>query len=378
MSWFFSGLYHGAAMLWETLWALVLGFGISACLQVFVSKEQMARAFGRAGLREVAIATGLGAASSSCSYAAVAAAKTAFKKGAALVPVLAFMFASTNLVVELGAVLWLLMGWHFVLAETIGALVLVAVMWLIVRLSLPKGLEEEARKHAEEAEEKSCHEHGTESVEREASSVQHSPSRLPMVADAFFMDWSMLWKELLAGFLIAGFAMALVPPNWWQGLFLTSGPAPLRLIENAIVGPIIAVGSFVCSVGNIPLASLLWANGISFGGVISFIYADLIVIPLLIIYRKYYGAKAAIYITVVLFASMVLAGIIVDLLFAALGLIPSGPRPQSPVAQASFAWNYTTWLDISTMIIGGWLVYVHFKRGGANKHHDSGAHSSCH
>src|SRR5438552_18607375 len=158
MNWFFSGLYQGAAMFWETLWALVLGFGLSAFLQVFVSKEQMAKIFGRTGLREVVLATGLGAASSSCSYAAAAAAKTAFKKGAALVPVLAFMFASTNLVFELGAVLWLLMGWLFVLAEVIGAFVLIAVMWLIVRLTLPKSLEEEARRHVESAEESaSCH-----------------------------------------------------------------------------------------------------------------------------------------------------------------------------------------------------------------------------
>src|SRR5205809_7406429 len=160
MLWLWISLYHAAAMLWETLWALVLGFSLSAVLQVFVSKEQMTRSFGRAGLREVALATGLGAASSSCSYAAVAAAKTAFKKGAALVPVLAFMFASTNLVFALGAVLWLLMGWLFVLAEAIGAIVLIGVMWLLVRFTLPKGLVEEARQHAEAAEEISCHEHG--------------------------------------------------------------------------------------------------------------------------------------------------------------------------------------------------------------------------
>jgi uncharacterized protein len=363
MNWFWMGLYHGAAMFWETLWALVLGFGISAALQVFVSKEQMTRVLGREGLREVALATGLGAASSSCSYAAVAAAKTAFKKGAALVPVLAFMFASTNLVFELGAVLWVLMGWTFVLAETVGAFVLIGVMWLLVRLTLPKGLVEEARKHAEVAEEMSCHEHGDEHGDAIHASATNRRGTWARVGDAFFMDWSMLWKELVAGFLISGFAMVLVPANWWQGLFLTAGPAPVRLIENAVVGPIIAVGSFVCSIGNIPLASLLWANGISFGGVISFIYADLIVIPLLIIYRKYYGGKAAAYIILVLFVSMVAAGIIVDLLFDALGLIPAGPRPVSPVAMSSFAWNYTAWLDIVAIIVGSSLFYLHFTKG---------------
>jgi uncharacterized membrane protein YraQ (UPF0718 family) len=365
MNWFWMGLYHGAAMFWETLWALVLGFGISAALQVFVSKERMTRAFGREGLREVALATGLGAASSSCSYAAVAAAKTAFKKGAALVPVLAFMFASTNLVFELGAVIWVLMGWTFVLAETAGAFVLIGVMWLLVRLTLPKGLVEDARKHAEAAEEMTCHEHG-EAMHPSSTESARQRGTWSRVGDAFFMDWSMLWRELIAGFLISGFAMALVPANWWQGLFLTSGPTPLRLIENAIVGPIIAVGSFVCSIGNIPLASLLWANGISFGGVISFIYADLIVIPLLIIYRKYYGGKAAAYIIFVLFVSMVAAGIIVDLLFDALGLIPTGPRPVSPIAMSSFAWNYTAWLDLIAIIVGGSLFYLHFTNARAS------------
>jgi uncharacterized membrane protein YraQ (UPF0718 family) len=362
------GFYHAAAMFWETLWALVLGFSISAILQVFVSKEQMTRTFGQTNLRTVLLATGLGAASSSCSYAAVAAAKTAFKKGAALVPMLAFMFASTNLVFELGAVLWLLMGWTFVLAETVGAFVLIGVMWLLVQLTLPKGLEEEARKHAEAAEEMSCHAHGESAEHCGATAVSVEPrGTWSRIADSFFMDLSMLWKELIAGFLISGFAMVLVPANWWQSLFLASGPAPLRLIENAIVGPIIAVGSFVCSIGNIPLASLLWANGISFGGVISFIYGDLIVIPLLIIYRKYYGGRAATYITFVLFVSMVVAGIIVDLLFAAFGLIPTGPRPVSPVAMASFAWNYTTWLDLFAIILGGSLFYLHFAKTSTSK-----------
>ena len=362
-------LYHAAAMLWETFWALVLGFSLSAVMQVFISKEQMSRAFGQAGLREVALATALGAASSSCSYAAVAAAKTAFKKGAALVPVLAFMFASTNLVFELGAVLWLLMGWLFVLAEAIGALVLILVMWLIVKLTLPNGLVDEARAHLEAAEEESCHEHPP-SVAAASSGMagerEYAESKWRHVADAFFMDVSMLWKELLAGFLIAGFAMVLIPSNWWQSLFITQGPAPLRLVENAIVGPLIAVGSFVCSIGNIPLASLLWSSGISFGGVISFIYADLIVIPLLIIYRKYYGTKAAIYITLVLFTSMVIAGIIVDLGFDALGLIPHGPRPPSPVAMASFSLNYTTWLDFMAIAISGWFFWRHLTGASSN------------
>ncbi len=362
-------------MFWETLWALVLGFGISALVQVFVSKEQMANALGRSGLREVAFATIFGAASSSCSYAATSAARAAFSKGAALVPVLAFMFASTNLVFELGAVLWVFLGWTFVLAEVIGAFALIAIMWLIVRLTLPKGLADEARAHAQSIEEQSCHgshERSCCGSNDDNHAMQPSQSRWASVASAFFMEWSMLWKELITGFLIAGFAMVLVPAEWWRGLFLTGGPAGLRLIENAIVGPIIAVGSFVCSVGNIPLASLLWSHGISFGGVISFIYADLIIVPLLLIYRKYYGLRAAAYISIVLFVSMVLSGIAVDLLFAGLGLIPDRAIAMGPMQHASFAWNYTTWLNIAAMVLVVALVYLR----KTSKHNHS-SHSGC-
>jgi uncharacterized membrane protein YraQ (UPF0718 family) len=358
---------HAFTMLWETFWALVLGFAFSAALQVFVSKEQMTRAFGRTGLREVALATGLGAASSSCSYAAAAAGRSAFQKGAALVPMLAFMFASTNLVVELGAVLWLLMGWRFVLAEVVGSFVLIAVMWLLVKFIFPRDVEEEARAHAGKVggESDCCHGGGQEhdhEHDQDHAQEREGKGRMTQLAGAFIMDWQMLWKEILGGFLIAGFLMAVVPTNWWQALFLRDVAAPLRIVENAMVGPLIAVASFVCSVGNIPLASLLWSNGISFGGVISFIYADLIVVPLILIYAKYYGARAAVYITLVLYLSMVIAGIVVDLLFAGAGLIPTGPRPENMMAHAVIRLNYTTWLDAIALGIFGWLFYLHAKK----------------
>jgi uncharacterized membrane protein YraQ (UPF0718 family) len=342
------GFYHGAAMFWETLWALVLGFGVSAALQVFVSKEQMTRALGRAGLREILLATGLGAASSSCSYAAASIGRSAFQKGAALIPALAFMFASTNLVVELGAVLWLLMGWRFVLAEVLGAFFLIGAMWLLMWTFFPKKLEAEARNHANidiDRDDHCHHEHEHGRKDR----------RWAQLANAFWADWIMLWKELVAGFLIAGFLAALVPSDWWKALFIETGSPFLRLIENAAVGPIIAVLSFVCSVGNIPLASLLWSNGISFGGVISFIYADLLVIPLILIYRKYFGGRATLFIVLIFYVSMVAAGVIVDLVFAGLNLIPQGARPVSPIEHATFSWNYTTWLDLVAISAAIWL-----------------------
>ncbi len=357
--WLGRSLYEAAAMFWEVLWALVLGFCISAVLQVYVSKERMSREFGTTSWRSVGLATLLGGASSSCSYASAAAARSAFKKGAALVPTLAFMFASTNLVFELGIVLWLLMGWRFVLAEFVGAFVLVGVMWLLVRLTLPKGLEQEARAHEEADEHAGCgHEHG--------ANEEHDCApggRLRAVADAFAMDWGMMGKEMAVGFVIAGLLAVLVPDGAWRALFLThTGSPALRLVENAVVGPLIAVASFVCSIGNVPLASILWSGGISFGGVISFIYADLIIVPLILIYGKYYGRRASIYITLVLFTSMVVAGLVVDGLFSVLHLIPTGPRPPSAIAHAHFAWNYTTWLDLAALAVAGGLAFVHLRR----------------
>jgi len=365
MDWLWLSLYHALAMLWATFWALVMGFTVSGVLQVFVSKEQMSRAFGQTNLKTVSLATGLGAASSSCSYAAVAAARSAIQQGAALIPALAFMFASTNLVIELGVVLWVLMGWQFVLAEVLGAFLLIIMMWLLIRLFLPKNLETEMRTRAQEKVHGSMYCNHEDSILYRSGGVgeqEHEHERRwTGVARAFVMDWSMLWKEILGGFLIAGFLATLMPHGWWEALFLQSGPPVVRLIENALVGPIIAMISFVCSVGNIPLASLLWSHGISFGGVISFIYADLIVIPIIIIYAKYYGTRAAAWITGIFYASMVLAGIIVDLVFSALGLIPQGLRPPSAVEHAHIIWNYTSWLDLVALVFATWLLLLHLR-----------------
>jgi uncharacterized protein len=367
MDWLWLSLYHALVMLWATFWALVFGFTISGALQVFVSKEQMTRAFGRTNFKSVGIATGLGAASSSCSYAAVAAGRSALQQGAALVPALAFMFASTNLVIELGAVLWVLMGWRFVVAEFAGALILIALMWAIIRLFLPENVESEIRAHVLHHEAEShCH------SPQSAGDIERETRTWTSVAHAFVADWAMLWKEILGGFVIAGFLATLVPHTWWEGLFLQTGPSVVRLIENALVGPIIALLSFVCSVGNIPLASLLWSHGISFGGVISFIYADLIVIPIIIIYGKYYGMRAAAWITAVLYISMVLAGIIVDLVFSGLGLIPKGERPSSAIEHAHIVWNYTSWLDAIALIFAVWLLILHFR--SRNSRHGRACH----
>ena len=380
-------LYGALLMLWETFWALAFGFGMSAFLQVFVRHESITQQFGKTNLRSVGLATFLGAVSSSCSYAAAAATRTAFKKGANLVPSLAFMFASTNLVLELGCVLWIFLGWRFVLAEGVGSLVLIGLMWALVSLTLPRGLVQQARTHGEKDKEEGgcCHGHDHSAhahhTPKTLSSKLRDPQTWTAVADAFVMDVSMMWKEILIGFLIAGFLMAVVPHHWWQVLFLSNNaPFFLRVVENCVVGVLIAVASFICSVGNIPLASLLWSGGIGFGGVISFIYADLVILPLIVLYRKYYGAKMAAYITAILFVSMVGAGIIVDLLFTALGLVPTGPRPPSVMQESTFQWNYTTWLDLVVFIALTALFLTTFfnKRAAHAHHHHEPATSDAH
>lgn len=357
MHWLWLGLYQAFVMFWETFWALVLGFTISAALQVFVSKERMTRAFGTTNFRSMALATLFGAASSSCSYAAVAAGRSAFQKGAALVPALAFMFASTNLVAELGALIWVLLGWQFVLAEIIGALVLIGLMWLFAARFLSPKLERQAREHAIA----SVEHHGGCCAHDEENAAE-SAGRWQRLADAFVTDWRMLWKELVIGFVIAGFLAALVPSEWWKALFVEQGNSAFRLIENAAVGPLIAAASFICSCANIPLASVLWTNGISFGGVISFIYADLLAVPLIIIYVKYYGARAAAFIVAIFYCSIVCAGVIVDLAFNALKIAPIERHPAGAMAHHTVCWNYTTWLDLAAVAVVAAFSYLHFRK----------------
>jgi uncharacterized protein len=331
-------------MAWQVGWSLVLGFALSGAVQALVSKERMQRLLGRDGIREIALATGFGAASSSCSYAAAAMSKTLFKKGAAVVPSLAFLFASTNLVLELGILLWLLMGWQFTAAEWLGGLLLIAIMTVLVKLTYPRQLVEAARRHVDAA---TGHDHG--SMEGEGRGVLErlrSPATRVAIAQNFAMDVSMLWKDLLAGFLVAGALAAFVPDHAWKTLFLHGAAPGVQLAANAVAGPVIAIVSFVCSIGNVPLAAVLWASGISFGGVLAFLYADLIVLPLLDVYRRYYGARMALYIFGVLFATMVLAAVAMDAAFSALHLVPE-PNPNIRHDLTLFAFNYTFYLNVA-------------------------------
>jgi uncharacterized membrane protein YraQ (UPF0718 family) len=354
------GLRDSFLMAWEVWWALVLGFAISGVVQAWVPRERIQNALGGSGFRPVAVATGLGAASSSCSYAAIAIAKSLFQKGASAASALAFQFSSTNLVVELGIVMWVLIGWQFTLAEFIGGLVLIAIMTLLLRLFVSKRLEEQAREHAQEAE--SGHQHHSAGKHMTIRKRLTSASAWSDVAHNFRNDWSMVWKEILIGFLLAGF-IGQLPNSFFNALFITNAPAGVKLIENAIVGPIIAVLSFVCSVGNVPLAAVLWSGGISFAGVIAFIFADLIVVPIVLIYRKYYGNAYTKRIVALMFVTMVLASLIVDGLFSAAGLIPTGPRPSRGDIFGAIAVNYKLFLNVLGVIVFAVLFWLTQRRG---------------
>jgi uncharacterized protein len=357
------GLRDSLLMAWEVWWALVLGFLISAIAQAWVPRERIESALSGAGPKPIALATALGAASSSCSYAAIAIAKTLFQKGASAASALAFQFASTNLVWELGLVLWVLIGWQFTIAEYIGGLVMIVLMTLMLRLFVSRQLEREAREHAVAADTGHQHHMAGEqlSLRQRLSSVQAWSD----VAHNFRGDWQMLWKEVTIGFVLAGF-VAQFGNGFFQHLFIRHAPAPLATVENVLIGPIIAVLSFVCSVGNVPLAAVLWSGGISFAGVLAFLFADLIVLPILAIYRKYYGTGFAMRIGGLMFTTMVLAALTVDGLFSVLGLTPSGARPTRAAIFSSITVNYKLGLNIIGLAIFAALFWLTARRGATD------------
>jgi uncharacterized membrane protein YraQ (UPF0718 family)/YHS domain-containing protein len=359
------GIRDALLMAWEVWWALVAGFTISAIVQAWVPRERIERALGddpSHPVAPVARATALGAASSSCSYAAVAIARSLLDKGASLTAALAFQFASTNLVWELGLVLWVLIGWQFTIGEYLGGIVMIGLMTVAARAFVSRSVEREARERAHVADPGHQHHHaGGEQGWRRVISVRAWSD----VAHNFRGDWQMLWREITIGFVLAGF-IAQVPDHVFNALFITSAPAPLPAIENAIVGPVIAVLSFVCSVGNVPLAAVLWSGGIGFSGVLAFLFADLIVLPIVAIYRKYYGTRFAWRITALMFCTMVVAALIVTGLFELVGLAPSGPRPSRAHVFASIQIDYKFWLNLVATVAFAALTWLTLRRGAVD------------
>jgi uncharacterized protein len=367
-----DGLWNAFLMAWEVWWALVFGFAISAIVQAWVPRARIERSLSGEGARPVGLATVLGAASSSCSYAAIAIAKSLFQKGASAASALAFQFASTNLVWELGLVLWILIGWQFTLAEYVGGLLMIVLMWALLRLFVSPRLEELARAHAREVE--AGHHHHEAPTEMEWRERLTSRAAWTDVAYNFRADWKMLWKEITIGFLLAGF-IGLLGDDFFNGLFVTDAPGALRTIENVIAGPVIAVLSFVCSIGNVPLAAVLWSGGISFGGVMAFIFADLIVLPIVLAYRKYYGWSFTLRIVSLMFVTMVAAALVIDLLFGALGLIPTGPRPSRADVFGSVQVDYKLFLNVLGFAVFATLFGLTMRSGTRATAHSHASHS---
>lgn len=354
-------LREGFFMFWETLWPLILGFGLSGAVQAFVSREAMQQKLGDHRPSAVARASVYGMVSSSCSYAASAMAKSLFVKGADYLAVMVFMFASTNLVIELGIVLIVLMGWQFAVSEFIGGTIMIVLLATLGGLWLRGREITRARERLagqEDADEE--HHHGPEQTSRQPWNKRiRTAAGWADSATYTMADLTMLRREMVIGYTVAGFLAVLVPTSVWQTVFV-SGHGFWTSVENVIVGPFIAIISFVCSIGNVPLAAALWKGGISFGGVISFVFADLIAFPLLMIYRRYYGLRLTLRMLAVFWALMAIAGLVTEGIFRAAGLVPA-IRPVT-VAPAHFSWNYTTYLNIAFLVLFGLLYWVYRNR----------------
>lgn len=360
-----EALYTGAGMLWKALWALVFGYVISAGIQVLITREQMAGVLGERGPKEAALGGFFGFISSSCSFAALAASRSVLVKGAHPANALAFLIASTNLVIELGIVLWVLLGWRFTLGNFLLGLLMIVYAYGLTRLWFPYRLADKAKQHAE-AQQK-----------REGMSTEHgggggswrdkiaSREGWRQIAHAFVMEWKMVWKEILFGFTVAGFITVFVPQAFWDALFLNTGgdqaPSFLVVLENALVAPVVAFFTFIGSMGNVPLAAMLWSREASFGGVMSFLGADLVAATVVWVHAKYYGWRYALYLSALLYVCMVAAGVTVHYLYALVGLMPTA-RP-SLQEMVRFGVDYTFWLNLAFLAVAAALVWLYWRGG---------------
>ncbi|WP_442906439.1 permease [Kineococcus sp. NBC_00420] len=353
------------SMAWQIGWALILGFALSAIVQAVVRRDAITRLLGDARPRTLLTASGLGIASSSCSYAAAALARSLFRKGADFTAAIAFQVASTNLVIELGIILTLLMGWQFAAAEYSGGIIMIVVVALLFRLLMRPNVVDGAREEAEQGRAGSMEGHAAMDMSAggDASWWRRllSGPGFTAVSQVFVMEWAAVLRDILIGLFIAGALDAWVPKTFWQAFFLIDHPV-LAQFWGPLVAPLVAVASFVCSVGNVPLAAVLWNGGISFGGVVSFLFADLIILPIVVIYRKYYGGRVALRLAGVLYVASVVAGYVVELAFGLTGLVPA--QRNAVVQSVDLSWNYTTVLDIVFALLAIVLVLRFLRTGG--------------
>ena len=373
-------------MAWEILWALCLGFILSAIIEAVVSKEHVSKLLPDSSAKTIVVASVLGAASSSCSYAATALARSLFRKGADFIAAIAFQFASTNLVIELSVLLAALLGWRFMAAEFVGGPIMIALVVIFLRATLKPRIIEAARKQAERGLIGRMEGHAAMDMSLHTGTFWQkltSAKGYTATTHYYWMDWYSLWPDIAGGLLISGILAAWVPQHFWQGFFLVGHPM-LAKLWGPFVGPLVAVLSFVCSVGNVPLAAVLWNGGISFGGVIAFLFADLIILPILNIYRKYYGLKVAALLFGAFYAAMALSALAVEALFGALHLIPTERNVQ--IMQESIRWNYTSVLNILFLLVSAVLLVRFLKTGGPEMLKmmdevpapDAPAHHCCH
>jgi uncharacterized membrane protein YraQ (UPF0718 family) len=359
-----SALSMAFAMGWEILWPLILGFALSAVVQAVVSHKEMSGLLPDAAYEQEDDAAPSARAIAMERGRSVALARSLFRKGANFTAAMAFELASTNLVAELSIIMLVLLGWQMTLGEFIGAPIMVAILVLLFRRFLSPRLLEEGREQAERGIAGRMEGHAEMDMSVDGGSLWQrirSPRALTAISHYFVMDWAAVWLDIVGGLLIAGALAAWVPNSFWQSLFLVDHPVVAQM-WGPIVGPLVAVIAFVCSVGNIPLAAVLWNGGISFGGVIAFIFADLIVLPILDIYRKYYGPVIAVFLFVTFYVAMAAAALIVAVIFGFLGLVP-GER-SARVVEASVTWNYTTWLNIAFLALAGLFVWRFLTTGG--------------
>jgi uncharacterized membrane protein YraQ (UPF0718 family) len=363
------------SMTWQITWSLILGFTLSGVVQALVRRSTVIRLLGDDRPVTLARATGLGAASSSCSYAAVALARSLFRKGASFTAAMVFEIASTNLVIELGIILALLISWQFTAAEFVGGPIMIVLLAVAFRLFVRQQLIDEARRQADRGLAGSMEGHAAMDMSITAAGSFRrrlfSREGYTSVSHIFVMEWAAVIRDVVIGLLIAGAVGAWVPDSFWQHLFLTSHPLGARL-WGPLIGPVISVLSFVCSIGNVPLAGVLWNGGISFGGVIAFIFADLIIIPILLIYRKYYGTRMMLVLAGLFYVTMVLAGYIVEFVFSGLGLVPADRTAK--VGETGIVWNYTTYLNIVFLIVAAALLVRFFRTGGVSMLRMMGGH----
>ncbi len=360
-----DALKMAGSMTWQITWSLILGFILSAVVQAVVRRETISRTLGDDRPATLLKATGFGVASSSCSYAAVALARSLFRKGSSFVAAIVFEIASTNLVIELGIIMALLLGWQFTLAEFVGGPIIIVLMAIFFRVFVRSQLIDAAREQAEKGVAGSMEGHAAMdmSIQGEGSFARRllSGRGLTSVSHIYVMEWAAVLRDIVIGLLIAGAVAAWVPDSFWRSLFLTGHPV-LSAIWGPIIGPIIAILSFVCSIGNVPLAAVLYSGGISFGGVISFMFADLIIIPILFIYRKYYGTKMTLVLLGGFYVTMVIGGYLVELLFGGLGLVPD--HAQATVVQTGITWNYTTVLNLVALALTAVILVRFYATGG--------------